>query len=143
MVRATLIAAALAFGLGSAAFAQTVKFEAHMMGSEESPPTDSKGTGTATGELDPQSHKFTYTVNWQDLESPAIAAHFHGPAEPKQNAGVQVPIDGSNPTSPVNGSATLTPEQQQQLMAGLWYVNVHTKDHPNGAIRGQMAKFHP
>jgi len=29
-------------------------------------------------------------------------------------------------------------EQAQQFMAGDWYVNVHTKEHPGGEIRGQV-----
>jgi CHRD domain-containing protein len=138
-----LLAATVALGASTIASAQTVKFQATMTAAEEIPATNSKGSGTATAELDQQTHKLSYNVTWQGFASRVIAAHFHGPAEPKQNAGVQVPIDGSNPTSPVTGTATLTPEQQQQLMAGLWYVNVHTQNHPNGAIRGQVARFHP
>jgi hypothetical protein len=42
------------------------------------------------------------------------------------------------PTSPIHGTVTLTPEQQQQLVSGQWYANVHTTNNPAGAIRGQM-----
>jgi hypothetical protein len=40
--------------------------------------------------------------------------------------------------NPIEGQATLTPEQAQQLMAGEWYINVHTRANPNGEIRGQI-----
>jgi hypothetical protein len=138
MLRTVLIAAALASGLAVTASAETVKFTTTMTAQEEVPPTNSKGSGNAEATLDTQSHQFTYRVTWGGFASQVIAAHFHGPAAPGKNAGVQVPIDGSNPQSPATGSATLTPEQQQQLMSGMWYVNVHTKNHPPGAIRGQL-----
>ncbi len=121
----------------SAGMVQNDSFKATMNGSQESPATASKGTGTATAQLNPTTHKLTYTVRWQGLNGPATAAHFHGPAAQGQNAGVVVPL-GNNPKSPIRGTATLTPEQQQQLMSGQWYVNVHTKQFPAGAIRGQM-----
>jgi hypothetical protein len=65
-------------------------------------------------------------------------AHFHGPAEPGKNAGVAVPIPGT--ASPMNGSATLTDAQAADLMAGKWYVNVHTAENKGGEIRGQVLK---
>jgi hypothetical protein len=36
------------------------------------------------------------------------------------------------------GSAILTDAQEQQLLAGQWYVNIHTAAHPDGEIRGQV-----
>ena len=35
-------------------------------------------------------------------------------------------------------AAETTAEQQKELTAGMYYVNVHTKNHPGGAIRGQL-----
>ena len=67
-------------------------------------------------------------------------AHFHGPGAEGKNAGVLIWISkkGEPVTSPMTGQATLTPEQATQFMAGDMYVNVHTKDHPAGEIRGQV-----
>jgi hypothetical protein len=143
MIRSMLLGTALAFGLVTVAVADVVKFLNDLLAAEENPPTNSKGTGTVNGTLDTQSHKLEYTVSWSGLASPVTAAHFHGPAERGKNAGVQVPIGGNNPTSPVTGSATLSAEQQQQLISGLWYVNVHTQNNPSGAIRGQLTLSHP
>jgi hypothetical protein len=47
---------------------------------------------------------------------------------------------GNDPTSPIHGTVKLTPEQEQQLTAGMLYVNVHTKNNLGGAIRGQLTK---
>ncbi|MGA7734953.1 MAG: CHRD domain-containing protein, partial [Pseudolabrys sp.] len=38
------------------------------------------------------------------------------------------------------GSATLTDTQAEDLMAGRWYVNIHTTTHKAGEIRGQVTK---
>jgi hypothetical protein len=40
--------------------------------------------------------------------------------------------------SPIKGSATLTPAQVADLMAGKWYVNLHTAASPGGEVRGQV-----
>ncbi|MGQ0676601.1 MAG: CHRD domain-containing protein [Rhodospirillales bacterium] len=43
-------------------------------------------------------------------------------------------------TGPHAGSATLTDAQLKDLMAGMWYVNVHTQKNAPGEIRGQVMK---
>ena len=70
---------------------------------------------------------------------PATAAHFHGPAEAGKNAGVAVAIPNAA-SSPAEGSATLTDAQAADLMAGKYYINVHTAANPGGEIRGQVTK---
>ena len=53
--------------------------------------------------------------------------------------GVAVPIL-VNIGNPVNGGADLNDGQAADLLAGKWYVNIHTQAHPPGEIRGQMMK---
>jgi hypothetical protein len=66
------------------------------------------------------------------------AAHLHGPAAPGQSAPVVVPLTVS-PT-PLTGSATIAPEQEADLLAGGWYVDLHDFIHPADAmIRCQLA----
>src|SRR5262245_5513411 len=77
------------------AFAQAVSYKATLTAAAQVPPNDSKGTGTLTASYDPASKKLTYTVNYKDLTGPATAAHFHGPADAKANAGVVVPVNGA------------------------------------------------
>jgi CHRD domain len=121
------------------AYAQTVKFQAKLDAAQEVPANDSKGKGTADLMYDPTSKNLTWTITFDGLTGPALAAHFHGPAEPGKTAGVAVPI-GQKPTSPAKGSATLTDAQAADLMAGRWYVNVHTEANKAGEIRGQVTK---
>jgi hypothetical protein len=63
--------------------------------------------------------------------------HFHGPAAVGANAGVIVPFQGSV-ESPIKGKATITADQAKDLLAGMWYINIHTKENPGGEIRGQV-----
>jgi CHRD domain len=125
--------------LAPAAFAQAVMYKADLKASTQVPPNDSKGTGALTASYDPASKKLTYTVNYKDLTGPATAAHFHGPADAKTNAGIVVPVNGAV-TSPIKGEATLTDAQAKDLADGKWYFNVHTAANKGGEIRGQVMK---
>ena len=131
-----VLAACVVFA--SPAVAETISFKADLKASGAVPPNDSKGTGAVTATYDTASKKLTWKGNYSGLTGPATMAHFHGPAEPGKNAGVAVPITPS--TSPFENSANLTDAQAADLLAGRWYVNVHTAAHPGGEIRGQLVK---
>ena len=62
--------------------------------------------------------------------------HFHGPAFPNQNAGVQVATGVAGP--PVVGNAVIIAAQETDLLNQLWYLNLHTSAFPGGEIRGQV-----
>ena len=139
MVRASWLAAGvLLMGVASAS-AATVKYQANLGPDQEVPPSKSTGKGEATATLDTATHALTYDVTFSGFASDVTAAHIHGPAATGKNAGVVVPL-GNAPKSPIHGSATLTPEQEQQLQSGMMYVNIHTKNYPAGAIRGQLTQ---
>jgi hypothetical protein len=130
-----LIAAAiLSMPLG--ALARTMAFKADLTAASEVPPKNSQGTGSLTGSLDTATHVFTYHLTYSGLTGPATAAHFHGPAAVGANSGPEVPIKSLQ--SPIDGTATLTPAQQKDLVSGMWYVNVHTAANAGGEIRGQV-----
>lgn len=132
-------AVALLLAFASPSFAETVKFKADLKGSTEVPPNQSSGTGTVTASYDTATKQLTWDGTYSGLSGPATAAHFHGPADPGKNAGVAVPITPA--TSPLHGTATLTDPQAADLMAGRWYVNVHTEANKGGELRGQLTKM--
>jgi hypothetical protein len=134
---AGLALTALALLVAPAA-AETVAFKADLKTSSEVPPVDGSGTGNLTATYDTAGKKLSWKGNYSGLSGNVTAAHFHGPAEPGKNAGVAQPIQASSPT--FEGSANLTDAQAADLMAGRWYVNVHTAKNPGGEIRGQMEK---
>jgi hypothetical protein len=135
---AGVMAAAL-FAWTPSAFAETVMYKASLTSSAEVPPVDGKGSGALNATYDTATKKLTYTATYKDLSGPAAAAHFHGPADAKANAGVVVPVSGAM-ASPLKGEATLTDAQAADLAAGKWYFNVHTAANKGGEIRGQVMK---
>ena len=145
MIRKTILQTSIAgFALAtclagaSPVLAETVTMKANLAASAEVPPNDSAGTGAVTVTFDTATKKLTWEGTYSGLTGPATAGHFHGPADPGKNAGVVVPITASS--SPFQGSADLTDAQAADLMAGKWYVNIHTEAHKGGEIRGQVAK---
>ncbi len=106
-----------------------------LSGKNEVPPNASTAVGAARVWLDGMTVK--WTVTYSGTTGPVTAGHFHGPAAAGTNAGVALPFTGSM-ASPIEGSATLTPAQVDQLKAGLWYVNLHTAANPGGELRGQV-----
>ena len=139
ILRFGLLAASVAFaGCGMmSSTSDTTKLGATLTSAAEVPPNGSAGTGRVEATFDKSTSVLRWTMNYSGLTGPASAAHFHGPAAPGANAGVVVPFTSA--TSPTEGQATLTPAQVADLMAGKWYVNVHTAANPGGEIRGQVA----
>jgi hypothetical protein len=142
MFRRVLLAAALSAVFVSAASAATVSYTARLNGRSEVPKTDSKGKGRFEGTFDTQTKVMKYTLTFDGLSGPAAAAHIHGPATRSQTAGVIAPLGDKNPTSPVDGSVTLTDDQVKMLQSAKLYVNVHTAANPGGEIRGQITGLH-
>jgi hypothetical protein len=138
MPYSTISVVAVAALLAFPARAETVNLKATMNAASEVPPNDSKATGTVTVTYDTGSKLISWKGSYSGLTGPATAAHFHGPAEVGKNAGVAVPI--ANPTPSFEGSATLTDAQAADLLAGRYYVNVHTDANKPGEIRGQVTK---
>jgi hypothetical protein len=135
-------AAALAIALlvtAGAARAATVHFAAALTGADEVPPNASAGKGQLTAELETDEKVLVYRATYAGLSGPAVAAHFHGPAAPGANAPPVVMV--MDPSSPISGTAILTSGQIDDLLAGKWYFNIHTKDHPGGEIRGQVKRL--
>jgi hypothetical protein len=85
-----------------------------------------------------------------DLSSNVSGGHIHGPTTSSgtaaftQDAGVAIGLDslaGWNPSPTAGGftgTVTLNATQAAQLIAGRFYINVHTVTNGGGEIRGNM-----
>ena len=137
------------------ALATTEAFVASLSGDKEVPPIQTQATGTA-GFSQPHLSNMTYGVQVQNIES-VTAAHIHQGKE-GQNGPIVVTLfkaDNNTGTGPINGQLvggtisndmlegpmagkTLEGELVKAIQNGEVYVNVHTTQNPDGAIRGQI-----
>ena len=137
---ATLAGLAAAAALAVApAWAETLSFKADLTGAGEVPPVSTSASGTLSATYDTASKRLAWTGTISGLSGPLAAAHFHGPAEPGQTAGVLIPAPGVS-SGAFEGAAVLHEPQARALIAGQTYFNVHTAAHPNGELRGQVVK---
>ena len=111
-----------------------------MTGAAERPgPGDGDGSGTAEFRINSGQNRVCYKLTVANIDA-ATAAHIH--RAPPTEAGPPVvtltaPAQGSS-----NGCADVTRELAQELIRnpGAFYVNVHNKTFPNGAVRGQLGR---
>jgi hypothetical protein len=111
-----------------------------LSGSQEVPGNQIVAAGAARIEYDTASNLLSWNIAFEGLTGPATGMHFHGPAAAGVNAGVQVNVGtNSGLLSESNGSTTISELQEADLLAGNWYLNIHTAAFPGGEIRGQVA----
>jgi hypothetical protein len=116
--------------------ANMVIFKAELKGSNEVPANSSAATGIALLTFNKTSKIFTVAVT-HTVVAPT-AGHIHKAAA-GVNGGVVFPF--ATVISPFTyTSAALTPAQEADLMANLYYVNIHSAAFPGGEIRGQLIK---
>ena len=152
-VAATMLAVALAAGLtllavpGAAASGKATVLTASLRGAREVPgPGDPDGRGRAVVRL--AGGKACFVLRWSGISAPT-AAHIH-----TGRAGIAGPVavlffePGRNAASlpdtldAVAGCVEVNRDLARAIAASPrdWYVNVHTADFPNGAIRGQLRR---
>jgi len=138
--RALFALVPLAFaGSTTMALAATTSFSVPLTGAQQVPPVETQGSGMAHLTYNSATREVTWSITFSKLSSAPTMAHFHNGAKGANGPVViWLSTKGQAPTSPFKGNATLTPEQAEQFMAGDWYINLHTKDHPAGEIRGQV-----
>jgi hypothetical protein len=117
--------------------ATTVKLNAV---AEQHDPADADGTGTATLRLRAGQARVCYQLTAANVTLPATGAHIHFGTVDRAGA-VVVPLTAPGASGSAAGCAATTRSVVGALMKNgtSYYVNVHTTDFPNGAIRGQVS----
>ncbi len=110
---------------------------------------DGPANGTAFVLVDTLNNTLSWNVAFSGLSGPPTepapgvgAAHFHGPAPVGENAGIMIDISSSlnGAGDAYQGSMAITEAQQEELLANLWYINIHTAANPGGELRGQVSQ---
>lgn len=121
-----------------------------MTGAQENNPAN---VSTALGSLDVWYSKnnkvLNYKVTWNGLTDTIIGIHIHGLAPVGYNAGIiqnilalntkneaLYPYRGGSFTGTFNVDGVVVKEEN--LLNGLYYLNIHTKTYAGGEIRGQI-----
>ena len=149
-MRKRYLAVWAAFALAaSPAGATLYNLTASLDGAQETPSVATAGTGTATGTYDSDLNILLWSGTFTGLNSGTTAAHFHGPAAVGVGpAGIREGIDTLPDIFPLGvtagvfsgsaTSATISETDEANLIAGLWYVNIHSATSTGGEIRGQV-----
>ncbi len=111
-------------------------FTATLTGAQEVPPNASTATGTGTVVVDTATKALTATVTTAGIVG--TVAHIHSGV-----SGVSGPVvfplaETALGSGRWGTTVTLTPEEFNLLMAGSYYINVHSLAFPAGEIRGQI-----
>jgi len=154
-------------GAVSVVFAQGLShLRARLSGIEEVPLVLTTGHGTFSAEISDDETMVSWTLSYDDLQSPVTQAHIHfanrgvnggisvwlcsNLASPPTPAGVQAcppppaTISGTFTSADVVGPASqgIAPGELADLIgalrARLTYANIHTQVSPSGEVRGQI-----
>ena len=135
----TMLAAAVVFALPATAAQQPLATLNAKLTTAVPGPGDPDGHGNAMVKV--YKTKLCYTLSVMSIK-PATMAHIHQGAK-GQTGDIVVPMDQTSfnlprPTS--SGCEPITSSLRMDLMQNPsnYYVNVHNKPYPDGAIRGQL-----
>lgn len=113
--------------------------EAVLDAANETDGGDVGASGQAWIRLNQGQNQVCFTIEAQDLTTPAVAAHIHK-APAGVNGGVVVNFDVG--TNGLSGCVEASRDLIKDIRQNPWdyYVNVHNPTKPGGAVRGQLSK---
>lgn len=143
---ATSVGFVLVFPVAPATAAPTI-LETSLTGAAEVPgPGDADAFGAAEIKVNVKKEKVCFTLVVLDLTLPTAAAHIHeGEAGVAGDIVVTLEAPAEIAGSGVGLATGCVGDQPRPLLRDiknnpdLYYVNVHTSDFPDGAVRGQLA----
>lgn len=117
---------------------QKPAFKASLSAANETPPTDSAGYGVMEARYMPTMQTIEWKLWFGKLSGPVTYAFLQGPDGVGNERADIVPINPPFESNVQFGSATLTPQQSADLLAGRWSVELRTERYPAGEIRGTL-----
>lgn len=119
----------------------TTRLTATINGQQERPTsTTSTATGTFTGDLNTTTRVLSYTVTHTIPASASlVGGHLHRTTNADGTGPVDIPF--TSLTSPITGTTQALPQSKvDSMLAGFYYVNLHTRAYPAGEIRGDIKR---
>ena len=121
-----------------------------LTGAQETPAVPSTAIGTMDVFYSKETRTLTYKVSWTGLTGSVAAAHIHGlaptgfaaPVVQTFSTSAIVRCSSSSTTACGTYSGTLLADgivvKEQDILNGVYYINLHTATYPGGEIRGQI-----
>ena len=114
-----------------------------MNSAQETPANASTATGNLNYSYTRETHILSYNFSWTGLTGVPVAMHIHGLAPKGFAASVFQTFTGFKSATAGSYTGTLLIDgvsiKEQDLLNGLYYVNIHTAANPGGEIRGQIS----
>ena len=132
LVAATFVLAGCGMDYMSDPANSKVRFKADLAG-------DSTGKGSLSAAYSPLTHILQWQLSYSGLSGPVTWGYLIGPDGTGTKAEI-VPINLADESNPHPGSATLTAQQAEGLMAGQWSVLLKTEQRPAGEIAGEIVR---
>jgi CHRD domain len=113
-------------------------------GSQEVPAVVSTGSGKVEYSYNRNTRNLTYVATWANLNDSAISMHIHGLGVRGQAAGVfqNFTLTTSQKRKEGTYTGTLiidnTSIKEADLLAGKYYLNLHSKVNTGGELRAQL-----
>jgi hypothetical protein len=128
------------------------KLDLALTGAQETPATPTTALGSMDVSYSKETRVLNYAVEWSGLTGPVTAMHVHGLAPKGYAAGVVQNIITSSgglatpnanlygATGKFAGSMFVDGVviREEDVINGMYYINIHTAAYPGGEIRGQI-----
>lgn len=116
-----------------------------MTGAQEVPAVTTAATGLIQATYSQYTKTLTYKVSFTGLSGNAAAAHIHGIGGPGVNATVLQSFLGFPAKTSGTFSGSLLADGvkilEEHILAGKYYINIHTAANGGGEIRGQLVLY--
>ena len=141
VVLALVVLGAWLLAVPVSAAVMPVSLAANLKGANQVPKGSGDPDGSGSAFVNVANGKVCYTIRVQGIKLPATEAHIHKGAK-GVNGNVVVTLQPPDQSGISGGCTAVKPALSKQIQnnPANYYVNIHNKDFPEGAIRGQLQK---
>ena len=112
-------------------------------GSQVIPAVQTNATAIFKGNYSVPSFKFlSFLIDFKDLSSPLTKVSLYGPAPIGKNAKELMTVDSppQDTEGRIEAIYDIRDSEANELLTGQWYYVIHTVNHQDGELRGQILK---